>query len=140
MASIGREYRTGKAACLWKQPPLPSSPLTCRGACRQSGDLRLVARTRGEQKKGDRNRKYKKYDRENCIGSRHEALVEPNVPIQRRRNAVSSAPPVHNQMPHLRRARDALSPSAAIGCYASFAWNSSYVGSACSQFASRSTR
>jgi hypothetical protein len=39
-----------------------------------------------------------------------------NVPVQRRRDALSSAPHVHNEMPHLRRARDAVQPSAATGC------------------------
>jgi hypothetical protein len=41
-----------------------------------------------------------------------------NDPVQRRRAAGSSAPRVHNEMPHLRRARDAVQPSAATGCYA----------------------
>src|SRR5690606_250682 len=41
-----------------------------------------------------------------------------NVPVQRRRAAACSAPHVHNEMAHLRRACDYLSPSAATGCSA----------------------
>ncbi len=40
-----------------------------------------------------------------------------NEPVQRRRGHVSSAPHVHNEMAHLRRASDAVWPSAATGCY-----------------------
>jgi hypothetical protein len=44
--------------------------------------------------------------------------VPPNAAVQRPRDHVSSAPHVHNEMAHLRRARDAVSRSAATACYA----------------------
>jgi hypothetical protein len=44
-----------------------------------------------------------------------------NAPVQRRRDQTFSAPHVHNEMAHLRRAFDAVSPSAATGCYTAIA-------------------
>src|SRR5690606_11022152 len=44
--------------------------------------------------------------------------MTPNAPDQRRRDEMSSATHVHNEMPHMRRARDAVSPSAESGCSA----------------------
>jgi hypothetical protein len=35
-------------------------------------------------------------------------LVTPNAAVERRRAALSSAPRVHNEMTHMRRARDAV--------------------------------
>ena len=44
------------------------------------------------------------------------SLVSPNVAVQRPRDHVSSAPHVHNEMTHLRRANDWVSRSAATAC------------------------
>jgi len=44
-------------------------------------------------------------------------IVPPNAPVQRRRADLSSAPRAHNEMTRSRRARVAVSPSAATGCY-----------------------
>src|SRR5262245_13516650 len=44
-------------------------------------------------------------------------LPPPNAAVQRRRADLTSAPRAHNEMSRLRRARDAVSPSAATACY-----------------------
>src|SRR5687768_9507867 len=44
--------------------------------------------------------------------------MAPNAAVQRPRAAASSAARVHNEMTHMRRARDGVSRSAATACYA----------------------
>ena len=46
---------------------------------------------------------------------RQREIVGLDAPVQRRRDAQSSAPHVHNEMKRLRRASDAVQPSAATG-------------------------
>ena len=41
-----------------------------------------------------------------------------NAAVERRRDALSSAPHVHNAVAHVRRARADVSPSAPTACYA----------------------
>ena len=49
--------------------------------------------------------------------SDQQAFLWPhNAAVERRRDHVSSAPHVHNEMAHLRRARDDGSPSAPTAC------------------------
>jgi hypothetical protein len=43
-----------------------------------------------------------------CKRSEHDAWLPPNAAVERRRDQVSSAPRVHNEMTHMRRARDAV--------------------------------
>jgi hypothetical protein len=45
------------------------------------------------------------------------SLVSPNAAVQRRRAARTSAARVHNEVAHVRRARDDVSPSAPTACY-----------------------
>jgi hypothetical protein len=45
----------------------------------------------------------------------------PNAAVQRPRAALSSAARVHNEVTHMRRARDAVSRSAATACYTAIA-------------------
>jgi hypothetical protein len=42
------------------------------------------------------------------FGYRHTVSVAPNAAVERPRDDVSSAPRVHNEMTHMRRARTAV--------------------------------
>jgi len=50
--------------------------------------------------------------------------LSPNAAVERPRDHVSSAPDVHNEMTHLRRARDDVSRSAATACMFRFGHSS----------------